>query len=165
MIATAGALPAGPVADIVANLVGERDVVKVITVMEVPRSFLNEIGSEEWRPLTDEANIGWRDEQEAVISRYVEERGKRLTDPVVAALLAREVKVEAEHLEGEDKAKTIVDRAAAINAGLVVIGATRHIFAESAWESITGRVMTAVSCPVLVVPNAPAADAGADDRE
>lgn len=165
LIATAGALPSGPVADIVADLVEERDVVRVITVLEVPRSFLDEINSEEWRPLTGEADTRWRDEQEAVIARYVEERGKRLTDPVIAALSARDVHAEAEHLEGEDKAKTIVDRAAAMGAGLVVIGATRQIFAESAWESITGRVMAAVSCPVLVVPNAPVAESGSDDHE
>jgi len=146
----------------VAGLVHPGDKVRVVTVLEVPRSFLNELRKEEWRPLTDDTSA--RDEeQDAVIARYVEERGKRLTDPLLAALASHDVPAEADHLEGEDKAKTIIDAAAAMTAELVVIGATRQIFAESAWESITGRVMTTVSCPVLVVPNAPSVDSEPDD--
>jgi nucleotide-binding universal stress UspA family protein len=164
LIATAGALPPGPVAELIAGLVGPADKVRVITVLEVPRSFLNELRKEEWRPLTEDGS-SWDEEQDAVIARYVEERGRRLTDPLLAALASHDVPAEAEHLEGEDKAKTIVEAAAAMGANLVVIGATRHIFAESAWESITGRVMATVSCPVLVVPNAPTPDTDPDDLD
>ena len=90
LIATAGVLPPEPVAAIVARLVEARDQVKVVTVLEIPRSFLNEIRSEEWRPLTEGAP-GWEEEEDAVIARYVEERGRRLTDPVIAALRTRDI--------------------------------------------------------------------------
>ena len=106
LIATAGVLPPEPVAAIVERLVDPRDVVRVVTVLEIPRSFLNEIRSEEWRPLTEGAP-GWDQEEDAVIARYVEERGRRLTDPVVAALRTRDIHAEALHLEGEDKAAAI----------------------------------------------------------
>ena len=164
LIATAGALPPGTVADLVAGLVNAGDKVRVITVLEVPRSFLNELRKEEWRPLTEDGPI-WDEEQDAVIARYVEERGRRLTDPLVAALAAHDIPAEADHLEGEDKAHAIVAAAEAMGAELVVIGATRQIFAESAWESITGRVMATVSCPVLVVPNAPSSDVDSGDLD
>jgi len=150
LIATAGVLPPEPVAAIVARLVDDRDTVKVVTVLQIPRSFLNEIRSEEWRPLTEGAP-GW-EEEDALIARYVEERGRRLTDPVVAALKSRDVAAEAHHLEGEDKAAAIIAAAEEIDADLVVLGATRQIFAESAWESISARVMADTRRPVLVVP-------------
>lgn len=151
LIATAGVLPAEPVAAIVERLVDSRDTVRVVTVLAIPRSFLNEIRSEEWRPLTEGAP-GWDEEEDAVIARYVEERGRRLTDPVVSALRTRDIHAEAIHLEGEDKAAAIISTAEAIDADLVVLGATRQIFAESAWESISARVMADTRRPVLVVP-------------
>ena len=86
------------------------------------------------------------------LSRYVEERGRRLTDPVVAALKTRDIEAEALHLEGEDKAAAIIHTAEEFDADLVVLGATRQIFAESAWESISARVMSDTRRPVLVVP-------------
>jgi nucleotide-binding universal stress UspA family protein len=151
LIATAGVLPPDPVAAIVERLVDPRDQVRVVTVLEIPRSFLNEIRSEEWRPLT-EGVPGWEEEEDAVIARYVEERGRRLTDPVIAALRTRDIDAKPLHLEGEDKAAAIIRAAEEIDAGLVVLGATRHIFAESAWESISARVMADTRRPVLVVP-------------
>lgn len=157
LIATAGVLPPEPVAAIVERLVEPRDTVKVVTVLAIPRSFLNEIRSEEWRPLTEGAP-GRDEEEDAVIARYVEERGRRLTDPVVAALRTRGIDAEALHLEGEDKAESIIRTAEEIDADLVVLGATRHIFAESAWESISARVMADTRRPVLVVPGHIASD-------
>lgn len=151
LIATAGVLPPEPVAAIVERLVDTRDQVKVVTVLEIPRSFLNEIRSEEWRPLTEGAP-GWDEEEDAVIARYVEERGRRLTDPVIAALRTREIDAKALHLEGEDKAGAIIRTAEEFDADLVILGATRQIFAESAWESISARVMADTQRPVLVVP-------------
>lgn len=163
LIATAGVLPPEPVASIVARLVDERDVVRVVTVLEIPRSFLNEIRSEEWRPLA-EGPTEWQ-EEDAVIARYVEERGRRLTDPVVSALMSRDIPAEALHLEGEDKAAAIIETAEAIDADLVVLGATRQIFAESAWESISARVMADTRRPVLVVPGHVPSDVDIEDNE
>ena len=124
---------------------------KVVTVLEIPRSFLNQIRSEDSRPLTEGAP-GWDEEEDAVIARYVEERGRRLTDPVVAALRTRDIDAKPLHLEGEDKAGAIIRTAEEFDADLVVLGATRQIFTESAWESISARVMADTQRPVLVVP-------------
>ena len=151
MIATTGVLAPEPVADIVARLVGIDGSVSVITVIQVPRTFLDDIGSEEWRPLT-EGTPGWSEQQDAMIARYVEERGRKLTEPVLSALEARGLRPQAHYLEGEDKAETILKAAENLRADLVVLGATRQIFAETSWESISARVMRDAHRPVLVMP-------------
>ncbi len=151
LVATTGALSPGPVAEFVGRLAGAEGRVSVVTVIEVPRSFLDTIRSEEWDPLT-EGSRDWRQREDAVIARYVDERGRRLTEPVLAALRPLGIEVDARYLEGEDPAQTIIDAVAELDADLVILGATRRIFDESAWESVSARVMAESRRPVLVVP-------------
>ncbi len=150
LVATTGALSPAPVAKFVGLLTGGEGQVTVITVIEVPRSFLDTIRSEEWDPLSEGPD--WRSREDAVISRYVDERGRRITEPVVAALAPLGVDVHARYLEGEDPAQTIVDAVMEMNADLVILGATRRIFDETAWESVSARVMAESKRPVLVIP-------------
>lgn len=152
LIATAGVLSPDPVAGFAERLVDPDGWVRVITVIEVPRSFLDDIRGEGWHPLT-EANPSWSSEEDALIARYVEERGHRLTDPLIAALKARGVQANVTYLEGEDPAETILTAADEMKADLVVLGATKHLF--SAWESVSARVLRDTRRPVLVIPAAP----------
>ena len=152
LIATTGALSPGPVAEFAEKLTQGGGTVSVITVIEVPRSFLDTIRSEEWDPLGS-GDDGWRSHEDAVIARYVEERGRHIIDPVVAALRAAGIEPDARYLEGEDPAATIIAAVAEMDADLVILGATRQIFDESAWESVSARVMSESHRPVLVVPS------------
>ena len=152
LIATAGALSPDPVARFAERLVGGDDWVRVITVIEMPRSFLDDIRGEGWHPLTD-ANPSWSSEEDALIARYVEERGRRLTDPLLAALRTRGVEATVTYLEGEDPAETIMKAADDMEADVVVLGATKHLFSE--WESVSARVLRDSRRPVLVIPAAP----------
>lgn len=152
LIATAGALSPDPVASFAERLVGGDDWVRVITVIEVPRSFLDDIRGEGWHPLTD-ASPSWSSEEDALIARYVEERGRRLTDPLLAALRTRGVEATVTYLEGEDPAETIMKAAEDMEADVVVLGATKHLFSE--WESVSARVLRDSRRPVLVIPAAP----------
>jgi nucleotide-binding universal stress UspA family protein len=127
--------------------------IAVVTVIEVPRSFLNEIRSEEWHPL-DEASE-WGTREDAVIARYVEERGKRLTEPVLAALRGAGLEAATSYLEGEDPAKTITEAARRLNSAVIILGATRPIFDESSWESVSMRVVQEGTLPVVIVPALP----------
>lgn len=162
LIATAGVLTPEPVAEFVAHLVGPDSNVLVVTVIEVPRSFLDEIRSEEWHPLTD-ANSKWATEEDRVIARYVEERGARITEPVLAALRNRGIEAETVFLEGEDPATTIIHAAEELDAELVVLGATKQLFDESHWESVSARVMRDGGRAVLVIPAAIRDDTGEVD--
>ncbi|MCP3975479.1 MAG: universal stress protein [bacterium] len=152
LVATTGVLTPGPVVEFVKRLLGGSGKCTVTTVIEVPRSFLEELRGDTWHPLEDGASASWTDEEDALIARYVDERGRRLTEPLVAALDASGVESTAVYREGEDPAVTISRLAKDIDAGVIVLGATRQIFDQSAWESVSARVMLESGRPVLVVP-------------
>ena len=163
LIATTGALSPEPVAEFTARLVGDDGRVSVITVIEVPRTFLEDIRSEEWHPLNaDAGEVVWAPQEDALISRYVEERGKRLTEPVLSALDAAGITPEVLYVEGEDPAERIGAVTKRLGVDAIVLGATRQIFADAAWESVSTRVIRECGVPVLVVPatprNGPAGD-------
>jgi len=150
LIATTGALSPAPVARFAGRLAGD-DKVTVTTVVGIPRSFLDVLRSEEWHPLTtDEETASRQTQEEALVARYVEERGKKLTDPIVAALRAEGMDATPMYLEGEDPAAAISRAAEDLNVDVVILGATRQIFDE--WESVSARVMIESQRPVLVVP-------------
>ena len=118
-------------------------------------SYLDEIRSDAWHPLS-EGTPDWSSEEDAVISRYVEERGHRITEPLLTALRASGVEASEHYLEGEDPADTILSAAIDTNADLVIIGATKHLFKE--WESVSARVLRDIARPVLVIPTQPRPD-------
>jgi len=152
LIATAGVLSPESVAFFAERLAGREGSVRVITVIEVPRSFLDEIRGDAWHPLSEDSP-SWSSEEDALIARYVEERGHRLTDPLLAALRARGIEATVTYLEGEDPADTILAAAEEMRADVVVLGATKHLFAE--WESVSARVLRDTRRPVLVIPASP----------
>jgi len=149
LIATSGVLAPGPAADLVQRLVRDSDSVFVITVMEVPRSFLDEVRSDEWQP--DElGKTGLDQSEEESIASYVEERGRRITEPMVSALAERGVPAQPTFVEGDDPGAAIIGAAAELGADMLVMGATKMIF--QGWESVSTRVMTEAEIPVLIVP-------------
>jgi nucleotide-binding universal stress UspA family protein len=152
LIATTGVLTPGPVVQFTASLLGTTGRVTVTTVIEVPRSFLEDLTSEDWHPLSGSDVFPDDRKQEEMITRYVEERGRRLTDPIVAALHSEGITATTRFLEGEDPAVAIPGLAEAIDADLVILGATRQIFDQSAWESVSARIMIESGRPILVVP-------------
>lgn len=152
LVATTGVLSPGPVVEFVRHLLGARGRCTVTTVIEVPRSFLEELRGDSWHPLAEGSSASWTEEEDALIARYVDERGRRLTEPLVAALEASGIEAKAIYREGEDPAMIISRLARDIDAGVIVLGATRQIFDQSAWESVSARVMLESGRPVLVVP-------------
>lgn len=150
LIATSGVLTPAAAADLVERLVRDGDKVNVVTVMEVPRSFLDEVRSDEWQP-DESGNAIFEQSEESLIARYVEERGRRITEPMIEELAERGVDAHATFLEGDDPAATIIGAAADLAVDIVVMGATRMIF--QGWESVSARVMAEAAVPVLVVPS------------
>lgn len=153
LIATAGVLPTSPVADLITQILPAGGTVSVVTVIEVPRSFLDGLESENWHPFGDEEEM---DERETVlVDRYVEERGRKLIEPVMAALRSRGIEPNAIFVEGSDRAAAICDTAEQVEADLIMMGATRHLFGEGMWESISSQVMQRSHLPLLLVSGAP----------
>ena len=162
LIATSGALSPEPAARLAARLAADDGAITVVTVIEVPRSFLDEIRSEEWHPLDE--SVEWGSHEDTVIARYVEERGRRLTDPLLAALRGLGLETTTAYLEGEDPAKAISAAAEKLGAEIIILGATRPIFDESSWESVSMRVVQEGTVPVVVVPALPRQPEEEDDE-
>jgi nucleotide-binding universal stress UspA family protein len=151
LIATTGVLPSGPVAELCRRLHGDDGHVTVMTVVRVPRSFLEALDDDVRRSFLDESPIESSD-AEAKAARYLEERGQKAVEPIVAALLAAGMNADVRFVEGDDPAEAIINTAEDAGAELVMMGATRRLFTEEAWRSVSARVMDKSHLPVLLVP-------------
>jgi nucleotide-binding universal stress UspA family protein len=151
LIATTGVLPSAPVAELCRRLHSDDGSVTVMTVVRVPRSFLESLDDDVRRSFLDDAAIGSSD-AEAKAARYLEERGQKAVEPIVAALNASGMEAEIRFVEGDDPAEAIINTAEDVGAELVMMGATRRLFTEEAWRSVSARVMDKSHLPVLLVP-------------
>lgn len=147
LIATTGVLSPEPVVEFTRQLLGQHGRVTVITVIEVPREFLNDLESSA-SPRANEA-------LDATADRYLKERGRRLVESVANALEGARIPFDIVYVEGTDPAAKISEAAGDLGADVVVLGATRPIFKQEAWESVSARVMLESGKPVLVVPAPP----------
>lgn len=152
VIATAGALPPGSVAEFVESIWKDSFRVSVMTAIQVPREFLDDLGDDDWSPLFP----GEEDppSQDDAARRYIAERGARLAEPILAALGARGISAEPVYVDGSDPADAIVATAEQLGASLIVMGATKKLFEESSWTSISAQVVDRTRIPTLVVPGA-----------
>lgn len=165
LVATAGVLPPEPVADFVEVLAGPDGRVTVMNVTQEPCEFVGELSPDEWRPFdADEAVPPPPPGARSETDRYVQERGTKMVAPVLAALESRRIRPATLFVKGDDVAEAIVAAAERIGADAIVLGATRRLFDESAWTSISMMVTTASRLPVLLIP-APAKPAAPDDGE
>lgn len=151
LVATTGVLPAGPVADFCERLIGDDDTVTVMTVVQVPRSFLQALDDDVRRSFLDDSSDESRAAEEKA-ARYLEERGQRAVDPICASLSASGIDSDIRFVEGDDPAEAIIQTADEVAAEMVIMGATRRLFTEEAWRSVSARVMVNSHLPVLLVP-------------
>jgi len=148
LIATTGVLSPEPVVEFTRHLLGTTGRVTLSTVIEVPHDFIESLETGEWHPLHGDSPST----REQLVERYVEERARRLTEPVLLALQSASISCEIHYLEGSDPAAAISEAARQLDVDVVILGATRQIFDRDAWESVSARVMIESGKPVLVVP-------------
>lgn len=151
LVATAGALNPASVVEFTRHLIGGTGMVTVVTVVEVPHSFLENLDSDDWHPLQDDRP---RTPDGTVTTKYLAERGHRLTDPIRQALETARIPCDVKVLEGADPSVAISAAAEELGADVVLLGATKQIFNRDAWESVSARVMIESGRPVLVLPEA-----------
>lgn len=120
-----------------------------MTVIQVPRTFLDALDDEDRRSLLADDERG---DPEAKAHAYLEERGRRAVDPIVAALNAEGLASTVRFVEGDDPADAIISTAEDFEADMLVMGATRRLFTEEAWRSVSSRVMEQSQRPILLVP-------------
>ena len=165
LVATAGVLPPDPVADFAELMAGDDGSVTVMSVITAPRDFLEDLVTEPWRPFDDgDSQNGAPPQDNSEIDRYVTERGNRLVAPVIAALASRGFEPETIFVEADDAAIAIVQVADDVNAGAIVMGATRRLFTESAWTSVSMKVTADSRLPVLLIPAPSKPVPGTDDE-
>jgi nucleotide-binding universal stress UspA family protein len=150
LVATTGVLPPVTTATVCARLLDRGGKVSVITVVAVPLDFLSGLDEEGRRSLLDDGSRPPVDEEK--VAHYLEERGRRAVEPLVAALRGHGMEPSVSILDGTDVAGVIVSTAIDRGADLVVMGATRRLFTEHSWESVSARVLEKLPCPLLLVP-------------
>lgn len=124
-----------------------------MTVVRVPRSFLESLDDDVRRSFLDDSTDEPATAEEKA-ARYLEERGQRAVDPICAALAAEGIDCDIRFVEGDDPAEAIIQTAQQVEAEMVIMGATRRLFTEEAWRSVSARVMLNSRLPVLLVPGA-----------
>ena len=124
-----------------------------MTVIRVPRSFLESLDDDVRRSFLDDVS-GQGSTAEEKAATYLEERGRKAVDPICAALAAEDIETDVHFVEGDDPAEAIIQTAQTVDAEMVVMGATRRLFTEEAWRSVSARVMVNSHLPVLLVPGA-----------
>lgn len=151
LIATTGVLPATPVSELCTRLLDDDSTVTVMTVIRIPRTFLDSLEDEARRSfLDDSADDAAAAEEKA--ARYLEERGQKVVQPIVAALIVEGIQPDVRFVEGDDPAQAIIETAEKVDAQIVMMGATRRLFTEEAWRSVSARVIDTSHLPVLLVP-------------
>jgi nucleotide-binding universal stress UspA family protein len=150
LIATTGVLPAGPVSELCARLSDDSSEVTVMTVIRIPRTFLDSLDDDVRRSFLDDSTSDATPEEKAAM--YLEERGRRVVAPIVAALQAEGIEASARFVDGDDPAVAIIATAEDVDAEIVMMGATRRLFTEEAWGSVSARVIDTSHLPVLLVP-------------
>ncbi len=151
LIATTGVLPPVPVADLCDKLLDEFGTITVMTAIEIPRLFIDSMADDERRSFLDDTDQD-SDTAEMKALNYLEERGRRAVEPIVAALTARGHQPDVRFVEGGDPVEAIVTTAQSSGADIIVMGATKRLFTEAAWTSVSARVMERSQCPLLLVP-------------
>jgi nucleotide-binding universal stress UspA family protein len=159
LVATTGVLPPNRVADLCGQLLLPGGSVTVMTVIQVPRTFLASLDDEEKRSFLDDG-YDRSEAAEAKAARYLEERGRKVVDPLLSALRGSGHRPAVRFVEGDDPAEAIVRTAQESAADLIVMGATRRLFTEQAWTSVSARVMEKTQCPLVLVPGQKPEDTG-----
>lgn len=159
LIATTGVLGPVAVSELCEKLLGDDGTVTVMTVIEVPRTFLETMDEDERRSFLDAGS--WETETaEMKALTYLEERGRRAVEPIVSAMRAIDVEPAITFVEGADPVEAIIKTALDIDAEMIIMGATRRLFTEQAWTSVSARVMERVHCPLVLVPGPRTDDTG-----
>jgi nucleotide-binding universal stress UspA family protein len=121
-----------------------------MTVIRIPRTFLDSLDDDVRRSFLDDSTSDATPEEKAAM--YLEERGRRVVAPIVAALQAEGIEASARFVDGDDPAVAIIATAEDVGAEIVMMGATRRLFTEEAWGSVSARVIDKSHLPVLLVP-------------
>ena len=169
LVATDGEIEASTAAEFAALLAGADGRVTVLTVVEIPRTFLNDV-RDHWGP-GDGASVvadytfvetpsarqdgptGWPGD-DAMIDRYLADKLSRNTAPLVDALAQRGINVDARVVESENVTPTIIEQVIGLDADVVVIGSHGQGLFQGLLGSTGTKVVRRSPRPVLLIRSA-----------
>ena len=169
LVATDGEMETAAAANFAATLAGADGRVTVLTVVEVPRAFLNDVRSH-WGPgdgpsvvadytyvetpsAPQEGPTGWPGD-DALIGRYLADKLKANTAPLVRTLRERGIETEARVVESENVAATIIEQLVALDAEVVVIGSHGQGLFQGLLGSTGTKIVRRSPRPVLLIRSA-----------
>ncbi|MGB9359770.1 MAG: universal stress protein [Acidimicrobiia bacterium] len=169
LVATDGEIEAATAADFASRLAGADGRVTVLTVVEVPRTFLNDI-RDHWGP-GDGASVvadytfvetpvarqdgpsGWPGDA-AMIDRYLRDKLRKNTGPLVDALAQRGIDVDPRVVESENVTAAIMKQVVELDADVVVIGSHGQGLFQGLLGSTGTKIVRRSPRPVLLIRSA-----------
>ncbi len=169
LVATDGAIESTAAAEFAARLAGTDGRVTVLSVVEIPRAFINDMrfawgaadGSNvvadytfvETPALGQNAPLNWPGD-DALIERYLNDKLKQNTRPVVAELQTRGLTPDTLVVESENAAATIIEQIETLEADVVVIGSHGQGVFEGLLGSTGTKIVRRSPRPVMVIRSA-----------
>ncbi len=169
LVATDGEIEASVAAEFASRLAGADGRVTVLTVVEVPRTFLNDVRSH-WGP-GDGASVvadytfvetpvarqdgptGWPGD-DALIERYLSDKLKKNTGPLIDTLRQRGIDADARVVESENVTSTIIELVIDLDADVVVIGSHGKGLFQGLLGSTGTKIVRRSPRPVLLIRSA-----------
>ncbi|MEA3502118.1 MAG: universal stress protein [Actinomycetota bacterium] len=169
LIATDGAIDVETASRFAADLSGPTGRVTVLTIVEVPRAFLEDMRSR-WGAahaagviadvefatapvVPQEAPRGWPGD-DAMIERYLSDKLEQHTSPIVEALRAAGVETEGSVVESENVTNAILDKLETLGADVVVIGSHGQGLVQGLLGSTGMKIVRRSPKPVLLIRSA-----------
>lgn len=166
VIATDGKLDAEIASTFASSLSGPDGRVTVLTVVEVPRAFLHDMKSQRGATdrvsaITDDAFVatpavsqeaprGWPGD-DAMIERYLSDKLRQHTAPIVAVLRGAGIDAKASVVESENVANTILEQVKALGADAIVIGSHGQGLFQGLLGSTGTKIVRRCTRPVLLI--------------
>ena len=169
LVATDGELETAAAADYAATLAGTDGRVTVLTVVEIPRAFLNDVRTHwstddspsvvadytyvETPKAQQEGPTGWPGD-DAIIERYLGDKLHQNTASLVHALQERGIDTDARVAESENVAPTIIEHLLDLDAEVVVIGSHGQGLFQGLLGSTGTKIVRRSPRPVLLLRSA-----------
>lgn len=169
LVATDGEIEMPAAVDFAATLAGADGRVTVLTVVEVPRTFLADVRSHwgadegpsvvadytyvETPTVRQEGPTGWPG-YDALIARYLSDKLEQNTAQLVRALEERGIESDACVVESENVAPTIIEQLLALDAHVVVIGSHGQGLFQGLLGSTGTKIVRRSPRPVLLIRSA-----------
>jgi len=171
LVATDGTLDITTASNFATALAGPDGKVTVLTVVEVPRAFLSDMRTQ-WGVaagsgvLADDEYVetpavpqptprSWPGD-DALITRYLDDKRELYTEPLVSALAGKGVPADGIVVESENVPKTILEQIDALDADVVVIGSHGQGLFQGLVGSTGTKVVRRSPKPVLLIHTPPA---------